>query len=206
MGHKLVANNAKGKRPVIDNNDFDFAPPMAKGGRRPMKKRSKLLDVDNNFEHWTKPADNTIKINVDGATFETENAYGYGIVACDSEGNVIDFVAKYFYGSFSAEVVEALEVKEALSWLKDKGWNMVEVETDSLLTVQEIFNQQQMTSVFGLITHDCKSFLSSLSNVSLRFVKRSANKVAHYVARRSCFYPDRSIHDVNVLADYNANL
>uniref|UniRef100_A0A803NG12 Uncharacterized protein n=1 Tax=Cannabis sativa TaxID=3483 RepID=A0A803NG12_CANSA len=165
-----------------------------------------MLDVGNNFEHWTKPVDNTIKINVDGATFENVNAYGYSIVARDSEGNVIDFVAKYFHGSFSTEVVEALGVKEALSWLKDKGWNMVEVETDSLLTVQSIFNQQHMTSVFGLIIYDCKSFLSSLPNVSLCFVKRSANKIAHYVARRSCFYSDRSIYDANILVDYNANL
>uniref|UniRef100_A0A803QR46 Uncharacterized protein n=1 Tax=Cannabis sativa TaxID=3483 RepID=A0A803QR46_CANSA len=165
-----------------------------------------MLDVGNNFEHWTKPTDNTIKITVDGAIFEVENAYGYGIVACDSEGSVIDFVAKYSHGSFSAEVVEAVGVKEALSWLKDKGWNAVEVETDSLLTVQAVFSHQQMTSVFGMITHDCKTLLSSLPNVSLRFVKRSANKVAHFVARRSCFYSDHIIHDVNVLTDYNANL
>uniref|UniRef100_A0A803Q660 Reverse transcriptase n=1 Tax=Cannabis sativa TaxID=3483 RepID=A0A803Q660_CANSA len=164
------------------------------------------LDVGNNFEHWTKPTDNMIKINVDGATFETENEYGYGIVACDSEGNVIDFVAKYFHGSFPAEVVEALGIKEALSWIKDKGWSTIEVETDSLLTIQAVFSQQQMTSVFGLITHDCKSCLSSLPNVSLRFVKRSANKVAHFMAKRSCFYSDRSIHDVDILTDYNASL
>ncbi|KAM6568257.1 hypothetical protein CsatB_016242 [Cannabis sativa] len=63
-----------------------------------------------------------------------------------------------------------------------------------------------MSSVFGLITHDCKILLSSLPNVSFRFVRRSANKVAHFIARRSCFYSNRSIHDVDVLADFHANL
>ncbi|XP_030502960.2 uncharacterized protein LOC115718140 [Cannabis sativa] len=76
---------------------------------------SSLIGDGNNFEHWTKPAYNTIKINVDGAIFEKDNAYGFGIVACDSEGRIIDFVAKYYHGSFSAEAVEALGVKEALS-------------------------------------------------------------------------------------------
>ncbi|XP_060970023.1 uncharacterized protein LOC133037184 [Cannabis sativa] len=127
---------------------------------------SSMLGDGNNLEHWTKHAPNTIfKINVDGATFEKDNAYGFGIVACDSKSRIIDFMVKYSHRSSSAEVVEALRVKEALSWLKGKSWNMVEVETNSLLTVQAIFSHQQMTSVFGLITNDCKTLLSSLSNV-----------------------------------------
>ncbi|XP_030487389.1 uncharacterized protein LOC115704315 [Cannabis sativa] len=167
---------------------------------------SSLIGDGNNFEHWTKPAYNTIKINVDGAIFEKDNAYGFGIVACDSEGRIIDFVAKYYHGSYSPEAVEALGVKEALSWLKDKGWNMVEVETDSLLTVQAVSSNQQMSSVFGLIAHDCKILLSSLPNVSFCFVRRSVNKIVHFVARRSCFYSDRNIHDVDILTDFSATL
>uniref|UniRef100_A0A803PZF8 RNase H type-1 domain-containing protein n=1 Tax=Cannabis sativa TaxID=3483 RepID=A0A803PZF8_CANSA len=167
---------------------------------------SSLLGDSNSLEQWMKLATNTIKINVDGATFEKDNAYGFGVVACDSDGKVIDFVAKYSHGSYFAEVVEALGVKKALSWLKGKSWNMVEVETDSLLTVQAIFSNQQVSSVFGLITNDCKILLSFLPNTSLRFIRRSANKVAHFVVRRSYFYSDRSIQDVDVLVDFQTNL
>ncbi|XP_060960728.1 uncharacterized protein LOC133031275 [Cannabis sativa] len=167
---------------------------------------SSLLHDGSNIEQWIPPASNTIKINVDGAIFEKENAYGFGVVARDSTGQIIDFIAKYYHGDYKAEVVEALGVKEALSWIKNKGWNTIEVETDSLLTVQAIFSTQQMSSVFGLVTNDCKTLLSSSPNTSLRFVKRSANRVVHFVARRSRFYSDRSILENNVLADLQAIL
>ncbi|KAM6547857.1 hypothetical protein CsatB_019533 [Cannabis sativa] len=49
MGHKSFANKAKGKRPVIDDDDSDFAPLVAKGGRRPVKKKSKVSLPENNF-------------------------------------------------------------------------------------------------------------------------------------------------------------
>lgn len=126
--------------------------------------------------------------------FERESAYGFGIVARDSLGHIVDLRARYQGGTYPAEVVEALGIKEALSWLKDKGWNKVDIETDSMVTVKAIFSNQIMSSTFGLVIRDCKSSLSVLNNVSIRFVRRSVNRVAHFVARRSRFFTDRSIH------------
>ncbi|XP_060974706.1 uncharacterized protein LOC133039775 [Cannabis sativa] len=167
---------------------------------------SSRLHDGSNIEQWMTPTSNTVKINVDGAIFEKENAYGFGVVARDSTGQILDFIAKYYHGNYKAEVVEALRVKEALSWIKDKGWSKIEVETDSLLTVQAIFSKQQMSSIFGLVTNDCKILLSSSPNISLHFIKRSANRVTHFVARRSRFYSDRSILENNVLTDLHAIL
>ncbi|KAM6553480.1 hypothetical protein CsatB_014242 [Cannabis sativa] len=158
-----------------------------------------LLQHDNNIERWTKPDSDTVKLNVDGALFERESAYGFGIVARDSTGHIVDLRATYQGGNYPAEVVEALGIKEALSWLKDKGWNKVDMETDSMVTVQAIFSNQIMSSTFGLVIRDCKSLLSALNNVSIRFVRRSANRVAHFVARRSRFFSDRSIHRIDFL-------
>ncbi|KAM6550952.1 hypothetical protein CsatB_000760 [Cannabis sativa] len=112
----------------------------------------------------------------------------------DSLGHFVDLRARYQGGSYPAEVVEALGIKEALSWLKDKEWNKVDIETDSMVTVQAIFSNQIMSSTFGLIVSDCKSLLSVLNNVSICFIRRSANRVAHFVVRRSRFFSDRSIH------------
>ncbi|XP_060968285.1 uncharacterized protein LOC133035872 [Cannabis sativa] len=153
-----------------------------------------LLQHDNNIECWTKPDSDTVKLNVDGALFEKENAYGFGIVARDSLGRLVDLKAKYHGGNYPAKVVEALGIKEALSWLKDKELNQVEIETNSMVTVQAIFSNQHMTFAFGLIVNDCKSLLSFLNNVNVRFIRRSANRVTHFVARRSRFFSDCSIH------------
>ncbi|KAM6580899.1 hypothetical protein CsatA_004673 [Cannabis sativa] len=42
MGVKSLANKNKGKRPVIEEGDSDFAPPLSKCGRAPPKKKSKV--------------------------------------------------------------------------------------------------------------------------------------------------------------------
>uniref|UniRef100_A0A803PQF1 RNase H type-1 domain-containing protein n=1 Tax=Cannabis sativa TaxID=3483 RepID=A0A803PQF1_CANSA len=93
---------------------------------------------DDGIEPWTKPVTNYIKINVDATLFYHENSYGFRIVARDSMGKLIEAKTCYKAGSYSAEVVEALGIKEALSWIKSTNCHNVELETDSLLTVQAI--------------------------------------------------------------------
>ncbi|XP_060968547.1 uncharacterized protein LOC133036086 [Cannabis sativa] len=72
-------------------------------------------------EQWTEPGPNTIKINIDATLFEREGSYGFKIVARDSLVTLLDTFAVCNMGSFAAEVVEAIRVKEALSWIKTKG-------------------------------------------------------------------------------------
>ncbi|KAM6548802.1 hypothetical protein CsatB_020478 [Cannabis sativa] len=154
-------------------------------------------------ELWTTPEENIIKINVDAALFPRDNSYGFGIVARDSLGKLIEAKSCYYGGAYDAEVVEAMGVKEALSWIKSKNWSDVEVETDSMLTVQGIRSNQFLNSIFGLIIHDCQLLFSSLNNVKICFIRRSANQakynltVAHVVARHSCFLSGRSIFEYN---------
>ncbi|KAM6560065.1 hypothetical protein CsatA_029304 [Cannabis sativa] len=42
MGLKFVANRNKGKRPVVQDDDSDFAPQLSKRERAPPKKKSKV--------------------------------------------------------------------------------------------------------------------------------------------------------------------
>lgn len=71
-------------------------------------------------EHWTKPATNTIKINVDAAIFEESTRYGYAWVARNSEGSLVEAKVIGKHGRVNPEVAEIIGVKEALSWLKQK--------------------------------------------------------------------------------------
>lgn len=65
------------------------------------------------------------------------------------------------------------------------------VETDCLVVVQAIRCPLNMISYIGGIVQDCKTTLSSLTDVLLVFIKRSANNVAHEIARASNIVPDR---------------
>ncbi|XP_060960654.1 uncharacterized protein LOC133031222 [Cannabis sativa] len=157
-------------------------------------------------ELWTKPDSNNIKVNVNAALFAQDNSYGFGIVARDSQGKLIEAKTYYHGGDFSAETIEAIGIKEALSWIKNKKWQNVQVETDSMVTVQGIRSNQKMNSTFGLVVQDCQFLLSSLNNVNLFFIRRSANRVAHVIARHSRFFPGCSIFEHNAWADLKALL
>ncbi|KAM6588206.1 hypothetical protein CsatA_010811 [Cannabis sativa] len=74
-------------------------------------------------------------------------------------------------------------IKEALSWIKRQGWQNVELESDSLVSIQAIRSHSPLHSIFGNLVQDCISLMLSLPFVKIRFVKRSANRLAHVVAR-----------------------
>ncbi|KAM6579690.1 hypothetical protein CsatA_003464 [Cannabis sativa] len=60
MGLKSLANRNKGKRPVVEEDDSDFAPPLSKRGRAPPKKKSKVA------AHEKIPQDDAQKNDQDG--------------------------------------------------------------------------------------------------------------------------------------------
>ncbi|XP_060959571.1 uncharacterized protein LOC133030706 [Cannabis sativa] len=141
-------------------------------------------------EHWSKPEANKIKVNVDGAIFQSMGSYGVGIVARDSNGQLIEASTILRVGNVQSTTVEAFGIKEALSWIKGKQWSNVVVETDSLVSVHALSSSVFMPSVFGLLISDCKRLLDCLCDVSVTFVSRSANKTAHCLARGSCYWSD----------------
>ncbi|XP_060960159.1 uncharacterized protein LOC133030999 [Cannabis sativa] len=63
------------------------------------------------------------------------------------------------------------------------------VETDCLTVVQALRSSMDMISSFGQVILECKKLLSDLKTVSVLFVKRLANMVAHNCARASILYP-----------------
>uniref|UniRef100_A0A803PWA8 Uncharacterized protein n=1 Tax=Cannabis sativa TaxID=3483 RepID=A0A803PWA8_CANSA len=156
------------------------------------------FEIGKEVEHWTKPVGNKIKVNVDGAIFEAYNSFGFGFLARDTFGAVLGAAATSNSGSVAPEIVELIGIKEALSWIKTKSWNSVEVETDCLMAVQAINNNMFLPSTFGMLVHDCQHLLSELSYVTLSFVKRSANKAAHFLARSSYYMSDRTIDASNL--------
>lgn len=87
---------------------------------------------------------------------------------------------------------EAMAVKEALSWIDAMQWGKVVLVSDCLVIVQAIRSQTPMRSQFGSVIEDCRKYLRRLNKVSLFHVKRSANMVAHELARESYNYPGRS--------------
>ncbi|KAM6574548.1 hypothetical protein CsatA_022875 [Cannabis sativa] len=152
-------------------------------------------------EHWSKPVTDKIKVNVDGAIFEAEGWYGTGLVARNCHGHLLEARSCSKLGYLEAAVVEAIGIKEALSWIKDKQWRDVQLETDCLVAVQVVHYSVLLRSPFGVVIQECKELLDSLKSVQIHFVKRSANKAAHYMAHSSCFHSVRMFTESTVPDD-----
>ncbi|KAM6549548.1 hypothetical protein CsatB_021224 [Cannabis sativa] len=146
------------------------------------------LQSGDGAELWCPPTENSIKINVDAAMFDGGNSYGIGLVARDRYSPLVEAKMECFLGRVNPEVAEAIGVREALSWIKNRNWPRVVVETDCLTVVQALRSSVHMISLFGQIINECKQLMLELSHVSVFFVKRSANVVAHSFARASHFH------------------
>ena len=72
------------------------------------------------------------------------------------------------------------------------------MESDCLSMVQAIRSQVPMRSYLGQIIEDCREMLRRLNKITLFFVKRSANMVAHQVARESYYLSGRSLNRESV--------
>uniref|UniRef100_A0A803QQ60 RNase H type-1 domain-containing protein n=1 Tax=Cannabis sativa TaxID=3483 RepID=A0A803QQ60_CANSA len=153
-------------------------------------------NISDQNELWVKPEIQTIKINVDAAVLEQENSYRFGFI--DHHASPLHIQAMYHGGYFLAETMEAMGIKEALSWIKTNNWKGVMIESDNMLAVQASHSTQPMTSVFGQVVSDCRNLLSSLSNVSLRFVRRSANRAAHFVSRHAWSFSGHNILETSI--------
>ena len=66
------------------------------------------------------------------------------------------------------------------------------IETDCLTVIQALRSPFHMDSYFGALIDECKNMQLDVSTDSILFVKRSANSVAHIIARASCFVADRT--------------
>ena len=80
-------------------------------------------------------------------------------------------------------LVEAMAVKEALSWVKEMEWQAVVIESDCLVVMQLIRSVYPMRARLGKIIEECRALVSEFNNLSLYFIiKRSANMSAHKLA------------------------
>ncbi|KAL8133670.1 hypothetical protein AgCh_008927 [Apium graveolens] len=143
---------------------------------------------------WQQPQTGTIKVNTDAALFEHTNSYSFAMVARDHSGSMLGALSSCRQGSINPELAEAIGIREALSWVKSKDWPTVIIESDCLGAIQAIRCSSVNLSYLGRVIDECKNLLVDLRsrNVTLKFVKRSANMVAHFLARYSSSLADRS--------------
>ncbi|XP_074356412.1 uncharacterized protein LOC141696125 [Apium graveolens] len=163
-----------------------------------------FMNQEDGNVHWEHPQEGTVKINVDAVIFENSASYCVAMVARDHYGGLVAAKSSCRGGYMTPELAEAIGIKEALSWVKDTMEQPASIETDCLTIVQAIRCSSINFSYLGRVVDECKSLLSDLQNrhVTLKFLKRSANKLAHFLARQNSSIVDRMWNSENVSSDF----
>ncbi|XP_074333675.1 putative ribonuclease H protein At1g65750 isoform X1 [Apium graveolens] len=146
---------------------------------------------------WENPDAGWIKVNVDAAIFQ-DNSIGCGAVIRDHQGVFLAARCKKVDGVWRPREAEAIALKEALSWIMELQYKECIFETDSKTLVQAC-NREPEESFFGTIVGDCTHLLKHINSVLIRFVFRSANRVARTVAKSAYSMSDNGESGLSLL-------
>ena len=80
-------------------------------------------------------------------------------MVCDSQGLFMHGASRLVVGLFQVRELEAMSLREALSWIKNLGLYRVVFESDSLQVVQVLHKRVAGLSEFGVLIKDCLSLL-----------------------------------------------
>lgn len=138
----------------------------------------------NQDGNWVKPPTGWMKLNVDAALDTVNRKLGFGFVLRDEHGVFIAAKEIPKSGALKPDEAEVMGVKEALKWLKENHIDGVQIETDCMKITNNI-KHQALSTYFDLLLNDVKEIAKSFSRLSFLFAKRSANKVAHLLAREA---------------------
>ncbi|KAL5804637.1 hypothetical protein ACOSQ3_031437 [Xanthoceras sorbifolium] len=134
-------------------------------------------------ERWQAPSPGWIKINSDVAVDARGRRLGFGVVFRDSVGEVLVSYTSLLPGLFSSDIGEALAILLGLRLAGDMGFPSVCVESDAASVVKQLSSRAPSCSDIGLILDDILSLVGGFADISFSSVRRSANKVAHGLAK-----------------------
>lgn len=124
-----------------------------------------------------------VRVCVDAAVFSELGLAYYGVVILDRDGGFIAAKNGPLRCLNDAHLAEALAIKEALSWVKDRGFLKIVVCSDCQTVCNLINGSSVDYSYAGCVINECKNYKRHFESVSFRFISRSVNKSAHALAR-----------------------
>ncbi|XP_073279568.1 uncharacterized protein [Primulina huaijiensis] len=140
---------------------------------------------------WRKPMEEFFKCNVDAGFGSDKRSFGIGMVIRDSNGSFIVSRTNFHDGAALVKEAEALAIHEALSWIKELGYDKVIVETDSKISEDEVHSEEPYFTEFGLTISACRALIRNQSSLKFGNVRRQANRAAHTLVKtalqQACF-------------------
>ncbi|XP_074324401.1 uncharacterized protein LOC141661315 [Apium graveolens] len=140
----------------------------------------------NASKKWEPPLPGELKVNVDASFIAGSESFTVGMVARDCKGLFIEGNSITLTCPTTVVEAECIGVREALSWVMTFQNKKIKVESDSLLTIRAIQGKRCNLMEIGHVIESCRSMLQHLPLVSINYVRKQANRVAHSLARITC--------------------
>jgi ribonuclease HI len=139
---------------------------------------------------WYPPPRNFLKINVD-AHLHDDGRWGYGMILRSAHGRAVGAMTKVLKGSGDATLAEAVGIYEALQWVKTQDNQRVIIESDAEIVTKIVAKKKFPRTNWGSVARRISRDFDNHMQVSVGWVKRNGNKVAHGLARFAITEPDR---------------
>ncbi|MDV3200009.1 MAG: ribonuclease H family protein, partial [Candidatus Phytoplasma australasiaticum] len=110
---------------------------------------------------------------------------GFGFILRDYTGKLIAARRRPCSYICRPNEVGPMGVREALKWIKALRIDSCLIESDCLQVVNNLLHDHSLSTSFDLILNDIRKLASEFTHVSFLFAKRSANRVAHLLAREA---------------------
>lgn len=136
-------------------------------------------------ELWHPPPATFVKCNVDAAFPAGVGVTGFGMVLRDDAGAFLACRSAVFNGCLPVAEGEAMSFLEALSWVRNLGFQKVVFELDSKCVVDATGSGVHGMTELDMIIAKCKQIMAGNPEFKVRFTRRKANDVAHAVARNA---------------------
>lgn len=140
------------------------------------------------IQRWKPPETGDFKINVDASVVEGLNSYAVGMVLRNHRGDYISCKTMRFTGEVQVVEAEMVAILEAMLWLEELhlGSVKVAIESDSLLSVMAINKNNENYLELGSLIQHCRVILQARDGISVSYVRKRANKLAHEMAKIPC--------------------
>ncbi|XP_019150316.1 PREDICTED: uncharacterized protein LOC109147128 [Ipomoea nil] len=117
----------------------------------------------------------------------------FGIVVRDHGRRFIAAKSGWLNDVDDPYMAEAIGVREALTWLKAQDHSVIILESDCLNFCTAFNSVISDFSYVGLVVKQCVSIARDMGSVKVSHVKRSANRVAHALARVTVSLSDSGV-------------
>ncbi|XP_073138031.1 uncharacterized protein [Henckelia pumila] len=131
---------------------------------------------------WKQPGLNKLKLDVNVQINEATGDFSIGGLVRNHEGQALLAFANRILKPPSKVFGDLVAVREGLRLVQERGMNIHEIVTDSLLAVQAVTNPAEDVSYTGNIAMNIRCCLDGISGLNLSHVTRTANLAAHGLA------------------------